>query len=998
MNPYRNGRQTSIRYPEIDEYATSDDIEMNTRYNPGMPSLDSQNAPRIEPHSGRGFRSARNANNSIPYERFPEPEQLRPETDLAETHLVVPWDPHSVGRRVSDERSLLGYNSSSRSSFENQTVPLQNSTDSFQPDLERQGSRFRPRFWNQSQEGGEYADEEAVDYQIPIQGDEYQLNTWYEGDETQASPNLAAESLDDVRSVGYTDFGDAYNDDDDDDEEEKEEKDSDERGIRTVELFHGNLVLDCPVSSKLLEQYPHHSPAREFTHMRYSAATCDPSEFVNEQYTLRQMCYAVPRQTELFICVTIYNEDDILLARTLQGVFNNIRHLCHRDRSSTWGQEAWKKVVVCVVADGRNKLNPRTKALMTALGAYQEGFAKNMVNDKEVQAHIYEYTSMVRISQISESEGVKLSTEKAVPVQLLFCLKEKNQKKINSHRWFFQAFSELLQPKVCVLLDAGTRPGNHSIYHLWKSFAKDEQVAGACGEIAAMLGPFGYKLYNPLVAAQNFEYKMSNILDKPSESVFGFISVLPGAFSAYRFSALMNHADGTGPLEKYFKGEKLEGTGGVFQANMYLAEDRILCWELVSKRGSNWVLRYVKQAKAHTDVPERLSELILQRRRWLNGSFFATIYALAHFFSIWRSGHSIPRILALHIQFIYSLLTLIFSWFSLASFFLIFHILSAALGDSSVNFAPGKILGVVLSWIYCACLLVVFIMSFGNRPQGTRKLYDTIVVFFALMMGYMIFATVFISVKAVQYAICANTNFQFKLLFTNSTFRDLIISLLATYILYFISSLLFLDPWHVFTSMFQYVLISPTYVNVMNVYAFCNTHDISWGTKGDTVQKLDLGAVKANESGTLELELPTSSDLVDKYYLEELEVLSEPPEKSSAPNIPDSEKQRDFYALFRSAVVIVWVLMNLALVGVVLNIGGFQSLIGLSNNSTVIPTKRDLYAEVLVRASTSTCQEISTGGNEVSKVYMAVIFWSVAGMGAYRFILCIIFLITGLIR
>ena len=156
--------------------------------------------------------------------------------------------------------------------------------------------------------------------------------------------------------------------------------------------------------------------------------------------------------------------------------------------------------------------------------------------------------------------------------------------------------------------------------------------------------------------------------------------------------------------------------------------------------------------------------------------------------------------------------------------------------------------------------------------------------------------------------------------------------------------------------------------------------------------------MKANESGTLELELPTSSDLVDKYYLEELEVLSEPPEKSSAPNIPDSEKQRDFYALFRSAVVIVWVLMNLALVGVVLNIGGFQSLIGLSNNSTVIPTKRELYADVLVLASTSTCQEISTGGNEVSKVYMAVIFWSVAGMGAYRFILCIIFLITGLIR
>lgn len=29
----------------------------------------------------------------------------------------------------------------------------------------------------------------------------------------------------------------------------------------------------------------------------------------------------------------------------------------------------------------------------------------------------------------------------------------------------------------------------------------------------------------------------------------------------------------------------------VFQKNMYLAEDRILCFELVAKRNCNWLLR-----------------------------------------------------------------------------------------------------------------------------------------------------------------------------------------------------------------------------------------------------------------------------------------------------------------------------------------------------------------------------------------------------------------------
>lgn len=437
--------------------------------------------------------------------------------------------------------------------------------------------------------------------------------------------------------------------------------------VKEVQLFNGNLVLDCPIAPKLLSQVPHAEPPGrdEFTHMRYSAATCDPADFFEERFTLRQKLFAKPRHTELFIAITMYNEDDFLFARTLIGVFKNIEHMCSRTQSKTWGKDAWKKIVVCVISDGRAKINPRTRAVLAALGVYQDGIAKQQVNGKDVTAHIYEYTTQVGLEL--KGTQVHVKQRSGVPVQMIFCLKEKNQKKINSHRWFFQAFGRVLDPNICVLLDAGTRPGRDSIYHLWKAFDVEPMCGGACGEIKVML-EHGKKLLNPLVAGQNFEYKLSNILDKPLESAFGFITVLPGAFSAYRYVALQNDKNGQGPLERYFLGEKMHGANaGIFTANMYLAEDRILCFEIVSKRNCRWLLQYVKSSTGETDVPDRMAEFILQRRRWLNGSFFAAVYAITHFYQIWRSDHSFMRKFMLLIEFIYQTIAMLFAWFNIVS-------------------------------------------------------------------------------------------------------------------------------------------------------------------------------------------------------------------------------------------------------------------------------------------------------------------------------------------
>ena len=372
---------------------------------------------------------------------------------------------------------------------------------------------------------------------------------------------------------------------------------------KEVRLINGELILECKIPTILYSFLPRRDEI-EFTHMRYTAVTCDPDDFVSKGYKLRQNIGTTARETELFICVTMYNEDEINFTRTMHAVMKNISHFCSRSKSRTWGEHGWQKIVVCVVSDGRQKIHPRTLDALAAMGVYQDGIAKNLVNQKEVQAHVYEYTTQVSLDSDLKFKGAEKGI---VPVQMIFCLKEKNAKKLNSHRWFFNAFGRALTPNICILLDVGTKPGGNSLYHLWKAFDTDSNVAGACGEIKAMKGKFGAGLLNPLVASQNFEYKMSNILDKPLESVFGYITVLPGALSAYRYHALQNDHTGHGPLSQYFKGETLHGQNAdVFTANMYLAEDRILCWELVAKRDERWLLKYVKSCTGETDVPGKL--------------------------------------------------------------------------------------------------------------------------------------------------------------------------------------------------------------------------------------------------------------------------------------------------------------------------------------------------------------------------------------------------------
>jgi len=122
----------------------------------------------------------------------------------------------------------------------------------------------------------------------------------------------------------------------------------------------------------------------------------------------------------------------------------------------------------------------------------------------------------------------------------------------------------------------------------------------------------------------------------------------------------------------------------------------------------------------------------------------------------------------------------------------------------------------------------------------------------------------------------------------------MVLCLLATYGLYFISSFLHLQPAHMITSFIQYLLLLPSFVNILMVYAFCNTHDVSWGTKGSTKDTSSLGVVTAKPGESIHVELPSKEDINSRYekLLPELKKVNnkEKKEPDSAQIIQDGKQ------------------------------------------------------------------------------------------------------------
>lgn len=169
-------------------------------------------------------------------------------------------------------------------------------------------------------------------------------------------------------------------------------------------------------------------------------------------------------------------------------------------------------------------------------------------------------------------------------------------------------------------------------------------------------------------------------------------------------------------------------------------------------------------------------------------------------------------------------------------------------------------------------------------------------------MAYTTFAALYIVVDQLKSPTT-------KFVLGNNIFTNLIVSTCSTVGLYFLMSFLYLDPWHMFTSSAQYFALLPSYICTLQVYAFCNTHDVTWGTKGDNVIHIDLGAAVSGKGNTVELEMPSEQLDIDSGYDEALRNLRDRLEVEK-PGVSEATQQEDYYRAVRTYMVIAWMVAN----------------------------------------------------------------------------------------
>jgi len=514
--------------------------------------------------------------------------------------------------------------------------------------------------------------------------------------------------------------------------------------------------------------------------------------------------FASDTETEIAVCITLYNEEFDELKNTLASISRSKRTCIDSGRSI-------QGLKVFIIADGADKLSASFYLSASELGWLEEA----PPNNKNKSEHNV-YRKKIKPRELCFlGSNISDDFNEYAPLETYFFIKNRNKGKLHSHTLFFGEICIEHDPQYCFQIDAGTILCNSALNETLKKFEEDSSNAAIASNVLIPVETPS----NMLECYQCADFVIQRSILWPAENLCGYMSVVPGQFCGVNWHSLSLATDeSSSPLTRYLSGN--DGTSASTTI-MYLAEDRVMGFELYTNKGSDYQLTYAPQAQCYTDPCNTLEELLEQRRRWINSSFTCRTWAASNIGRYFKNSSASRLKKAKAISSILSML-----WSHFMEYFiplvclliLTFTLVSVdVIADHYVHssaYATSAFILLLLAWLSPS-----FLALSGVHRKLNSKLINTLMYFSAIGGG----ATIVV-------------NYLGYYLSGGSVYSPIIYApiLIATLTCFSSACISRKNLELSIKTIIPYVMCSGPINLMLSTYAFTNLSDTSWGTKGLT--------------------------------------------------------------------------------------------------------------------------------------------------------------------
>lgn len=339
------------------------------------------------------------------------------------------------------------------------------------------------------------------------------------------------------------------------------------------------------------------------------------------------------------VVVPIYNEQATDLRKTLLSIDMQVGYMRSQRIEIT--------PHIMLVQDGVSKASQSMKKYLRNMFNLDENQWKREFesedNSAPYQTFILQILQNSNVSYVNVNAGYKTNN----PVNMLITLivKKDNRKKHNSHEWFLgeSGFMAYYRPKYAFCTDCSTLFHKGCLMKLVDYMEKHPDCAVCTGRQRVMTKEMQgspeeswFSVASMLRHAQRFDYEASFVCYTGTFSAVGFLPVVPGPCGLYRTESLIPTKEDGGyegsASDWYFDVVNTDpDVSGLILGNLRIAEDRVLSYSVVFKARKPSVMGLVPQAVFYFEAETTIKSLVLQRRRWINGTWAGYWYlAIQH--------------------------------------------------------------------------------------------------------------------------------------------------------------------------------------------------------------------------------------------------------------------------------------------------------------------------------------------------------------------------------